>query len=145
LANALSVFFSEKYEDEVGFGDLNTAALSIYSDGGALLAMASVDIRVAGLRRRLASAETLLAKLAPKKATCLLFALHSCAQQRLHAEASASGACAETSSKNLTCYTTDAVRDAGDRILSFAVLNSSSALRRPDAAAACAARTPNGT
>jgi len=144
-ANASSVFFSERYEDDVGYGDLITAALPIYSDAGVLLAVAGVDIPVEELRRRSKSTDVLLAQLAAKKATCTPLSLDSCAQQRLRAAAGAAGACAETLNATSRCYTTDAVRDAGDRVVWYPFLDAASALSRRDAAAACAALTPAGT
>lgn len=140
---AESVFFSENYTDDAGFGDLTTAALPIYDNTGRLLAVSAVDIPISELRRRSPSVQALVDELAKKKATCTLPGLSSCEQQRLRQEGAA---CAEQlPAGSGPCY--EAARGAGlaERVAWVPFLNTSGALSHTAAAAACAAMTSEGT
>lgn len=140
---AASVFFSENYTDDGGFGDLTTAALPIYDDTGGLLAVAAVDIPIAELRLRSPSVEALVDELAKKKATCTLPGLSSCEQQRLR---EAGGACAERlSAGSGPCYAASRGPALDEHVAWVPVLNASAALSHAAAAAACAALTPSGS
>lgn len=139
-----SVFFSENYTDDGGFGDLTTAALPIYDNTGRLLAVSAVDIPIAELRLRSPSAQALVEELAKKKATCTLPELTSCEQQRLRQEEGA--ACAEQlPAGSGPCFEIARGPALTERVAWVPYLNASAALSHSAAAEACAALTASGT
>ncbi|OSX80033.1 hypothetical protein BU14_0065s0038 [Porphyra umbilicalis] len=145
-----SVFFSESYEDDGGFGVLTTAALPVYDNAGALLGVAGVDIPLAELRRRSPSAEDAVAELSAV-GTCSRPGLTSCEQQALRAPAA--GVCAQQLPHALSrCFSppggnngngTD--NDDGGGVVWVTHLDPADALPAAAAAAACARLTPDGS